>query len=148
MMLRCDATPMPVDDDARRGSSNNSDGAACSAMGCSYPHKPMVRCKATAWADETEEGGRLKVPVTRSDPVAGTAVVVTEEQAIPRARLTGTGAERRSMARKRCERLWQAMQHVQMRENRLTVRAVGRARLYHELAKVVQTRISFTADIS
>ncbi len=101
---------MPVDDDARRySSSNNSDGAACSAMGCSHPHMPLVRCNAMAWTDETEEeGARLKVLVTRSDPVEGTTVV-TEEEAIPRARLTGTATERRYMDRKWCERLWQAM---------------------------------------
>ncbi len=83
MMIRCNATPMPVDDDARRCSSNNSDGAACSAMGCSHPHMPMVRCNAMAWTDETEDGALLKVLVTRSDPVADTTVAVTEEQAIP-----------------------------------------------------------------
>jgi hypothetical protein len=65
--------------------------------------------------------------VTRSDPVAGTTVAVTEEQAIPRARLTGTAAERRYMVRKWCKRLWQTMPRVQMRRNRLTVRAVERA---------------------
>ena len=68
MMVRCNATPMPVDDDARRRSSNNSDGAACSAMGCRHPHMLMVRCNAMAWTDETEEGSRLKVLVTCSDP--------------------------------------------------------------------------------
>jgi hypothetical protein len=32
----------------------------------------LVRCNAMAWTDETEEeGARLKVLVTRSDPVAG-----------------------------------------------------------------------------
>ncbi len=60
----------------------------------------MVRCNAMAWTDETEEEGAwLEVLVTRSDPVVGTPVVVTQEQAIPRARLTGTGAERRRMER-------------------------------------------------
>ncbi len=47
---------MPVDDDARRCSSNNSDGSACSTMGCSHSHMLMVRCNAIAWTDETEEG--------------------------------------------------------------------------------------------
>jgi hypothetical protein len=75
MMVLCNATPMPVDDDARRCSSNNSDGAACSAMGCSHPHMPMVRCNAMAWTDKT-----LKALVTRSDPVAGT-MAVTEDRA-------------------------------------------------------------------
>jgi hypothetical protein len=50
-------------------------------MGCSYPHMPMVCCNAMSWTDETEEGGLLKVLVTRSDPVTCTTVV-TEEQAI------------------------------------------------------------------
>jgi hypothetical protein len=60
---------MPLDDDARSYSrSNNSDGAACSTMGCSHHHMPLVRCNAMAWRDETkEEGARLKVLVTRSD---------------------------------------------------------------------------------
>ncbi len=40
--------------------------------------------------------------VTRSDPVACTIVVVTEEQAILRALLTGTTAERHYMERKWC----------------------------------------------
>jgi hypothetical protein len=84
---------------------------------------PMVRCNATAWTDETEEGGRLKVLVTRSDPVAGTTVV-TEEQVTPRARLTGTAAVRRYMEGKWCERLWQAMPRVHMRKNRLTTRVM------------------------
>jgi hypothetical protein len=125
-----------------------------------------------AWTHETEEG-RLKVLVTRSDAVAGTMAMteeqavprarlmkeqavprawLTEEQAVPRARLTGTaeysvpdagitllwyaifrarltgtGAERRYMERKGCERLWQAMPRVSMRRNRLTIRAVERA---------------------
>ncbi len=74
---------MPVHDDARRGSSN-SHGAACSAMGSSHAHMPLVRCNVMAWTDEMEEGGRPKVLVTRSDAVEGTAVVVTEEQAKPR----------------------------------------------------------------
>jgi hypothetical protein len=80
------------------------DGTACSVMGSSHPHMPMVRCNAIARTDETEEGGRLKVLVTRSDPVAGTTVV-TEKQVTPRSRLTGTAAERRYMERKWCERL-------------------------------------------
>ncbi len=83
MMVRCHAMSMPVDDDVRRGSSN-SGGTACCAMGSSHPHMHMVRCNAMAWTDEKEEGGRLKVLVTSSDPVAGTTVV-TEKKAIPRA---------------------------------------------------------------
>ena len=63
--------------------------------------------------DGREGGGaRLKVLVTRSDPVAGTAAM-TEEQAVPRARFTGTTAEKRFMERKWCEKLWQAMQRVE-----------------------------------
>jgi hypothetical protein len=88
MMVRCNATPMPVDDDARRRSSNNSDGAACSAMGCSHPHMLMACCNTMAWTDETEEGALLKVLVTRSYPVAGT-MTVTGEQAVQRSPLTG-----------------------------------------------------------
>ncbi len=66
--------------------------------------------------------------MTRSDAVAGRTVVVTEKQAKPRraadvtekeakprARLTGTGAERRCAERRRCERLWQAMARLEMR---------------------------------
>ncbi len=56
--------------------------------------------------------------------------MVTEEKTmIPHARLTGTAAERRSMERKWCERLWQAMPSLptRMRRNRLTIRAVERA---------------------
>jgi hypothetical protein len=92
---------------------------------------PLVRCNAMALTDETEEeGALLKVLVTRSDPVADTTVV-TEEEAIPPAPLTGTAAERHYMERKIChkwcERLWQAMLRVQMRKNRLTIRAVERA---------------------
>jgi hypothetical protein len=102
MMVQCNATPLPVNDDARHCSrSNNSDGAACSTMGCSHPHMQLVRCNAMAWTDETEEGAQLKVLVTRSDPVEGT-MAVTEEEAIPRSALTGTAAERRYMERKWC----------------------------------------------
>ncbi len=75
MIVQCNATPMPVDDDARRCSSNNSDGATCSVMGCIHPHTmQMVRCNAMAWMDETKEGALLKVLVTRSDPVKGSSV--------------------------------------------------------------------------
>jgi TATA-binding protein-associated factor Taf7 len=42
-------------------------------------------------------------------------------------RLTGIAAERRYMELKWCERLWQAMQRIQMRKSRLTIRAVERA---------------------
>jgi hypothetical protein len=91
MMVQCNATPMPVDDDARRCSSNNSHGAACSTMGCSHPHLLMVCCNVMVWTDETEEGALLKVLVTRSDPVAGT-MAVTEEQVILCAPLTGAAA--------------------------------------------------------
>jgi hypothetical protein len=48
---------------------------------------PMVRCNAMAWTDETD--GRLKVLVTRSDPVVGT-VAMMEERAVPRARFTAS----------------------------------------------------------
>jgi hypothetical protein len=68
LMVQCHATTMPVDDDARRCSSNNSGGAACSTMGCSHPHMPMVRCNAMARTDETEEGAWLKVLVARAIP--------------------------------------------------------------------------------
>ena len=78
-----------------------------------------------AWTHETEEG-RLKVLVTRSDPVAGT-IAVTEEQAIPRAPLTGTTAERRYIERKWRKRLWKTMPRVQMRKNCLIIRAVEHA---------------------
>ncbi len=77
MMVLCNATSMPVDYDTRRCSSNNSGCAACSAMGCSHPHMQMVCCNTMVWTDETEEGGRLKVLVIRSYPVACTMVVVT-----------------------------------------------------------------------
>ncbi len=73
---------MPVDDDA-------SSGAASRVS--SNSHALMVRCNATAWTDETEEG-RLKVLVTRSDPVTG-AAVTTAEQTMPRMALMGTPAE-------------------------------------------------------
>jgi voltage-gated potassium channel Kch len=46
-------------------------------MGCSHPRMPMVCCNAMVWTDETEEGGRLKVLVIHSYPVACTTVVVT-----------------------------------------------------------------------
>jgi hypothetical protein len=86
----------------------------------------MVRCSAMAWTDETE--GRLGVLVTRSDAVAGTAAV-TEERAVPRARFTGTAAEKRfiMMERKWCERLRQAMSRVEKRRSIATARAVERA---------------------
>ncbi len=78
-MVQCNATSMPMDDDARRCSSNKSGGAACSAMGCSHPHTmPMVRCNAMAWMDENEEVGHMKVLVTHSNPVDCTTLVVTE----------------------------------------------------------------------
>jgi hypothetical protein len=87
----------------------------------------LVRCNAMAWTDETEDGeALLRVLVTRHDPVAGTTVVM-EEETMQRAPLTGTAAERRYMERKWCERLWQAMQRVQMRKNRLAMRVVERA---------------------
>ncbi len=57
----------------------------------------MVLCNAMVWTDETE--GQLKVLVTRHDPVTDTWTV-TEEQAVPRARFTGTVAKKRSMERK------------------------------------------------
>ncbi len=74
-MVQFNAMSMPVvvDDDERSSSS----GAA--AGGSGNHNMPMARCNAMAWTDETE--GRLKVLVTRSDPVAG-ATAVTEEQAI------------------------------------------------------------------
>ncbi len=77
-----------------------------------------------AWTDETEE--RLKVLVTRSDPVAGT-VSMTEERAVPRARFTGITAEKRNMERKWCEKLRQAMSRVEKRRSIATARAVERA---------------------
>ncbi len=55
--------PMPIDDD----DTHRSGGAAASVRG-NLP-MPIVRCNAMSWTDETEE--RLKVLVTRSDPVAG-----------------------------------------------------------------------------
>jgi hypothetical protein len=101
MMVLCNVMSMPVDDDA--SSSSNGGGAAGSAKGRNHPHMPKVRCNAMEWTDETEEGGQLKVLVMRSDlTVAGTTVVVTELQAIPRAPLTETAAERRYKERKWC----------------------------------------------
>ncbi len=64
--------------------------------------------------------------VTRSDQVAGT-MAVTDEQAVLRAPLTGTAAERRYMERKWCDELWQAMPRVQKRKSSNTTRAVERA---------------------
>jgi hypothetical protein len=68
-----------ADDNARRSSSNSGGGTAGSAMGSSHPHTtmPMVRCNAMAWTDETEDGGWLKVLLTRSDStiMAGATVV-------------------------------------------------------------------------
>jgi hypothetical protein len=88
---------MPVDDDARRCSrSNNRSGAACSSMGCSHPHMPMVHCNAMAWTDATEEGARLNVLVTRSDPVAGTTAV-TEEQAIRATKFKTSKSRKRTL---------------------------------------------------
>ncbi len=66
MMVQCNAMSMPMDDYV--SSSSSSGGAAAGAMGSSHPHMPMVLCKAMAWTDETEEGSRLKVLVTCSDP--------------------------------------------------------------------------------
>ncbi len=56
----------------------------------------MVHCNAMAWTDEREE---LKVLVTRSDPVAGTTVVM-EEKTMQHMLLTRTAAEKRYMVRK------------------------------------------------
>ncbi len=83
------------------GRSDDASGSSSNSGGAasSHPHMPMVR---------------------------GTTMV-TNEQATPRERLTGTAAERCYMERKWCERLWQAMQRVQMHSNRLTTRAVERA---------------------
>ncbi len=66
---------MPVD----------NENAVAAASVSVYMPVPTVRCNAMAWTDVTE--GRLKVLVTRGDPVAGT-MVVTEEQTVPRARFT------------------------------------------------------------
>jgi hypothetical protein len=112
--IRCNAMSMPVDDDA---SCSSSGGAAAGVMGSSHPHMQMVHCN-------TEEGGLLKVLVTRSDPTMVGTTVMTEEQAIPRAPLTGTAAERHYMEHKWCEKLWQAMQRVQRSKNRHTTREV------------------------
>ncbi len=88
---------------------------------------PMVRCNAMAWTDEMEDGGALlRMLVTRHDPVAG-RTVLTEEETMQRAPLTGTAAEKRYIERKLCERLWQAMLRVQMRKNRQAMRTVERA---------------------
>jgi hypothetical protein len=86
---------MRVDEDARRCSSNNSDDTACSTMGCSHPHMPMVRCNAMAWTDETEERALLKVLVTRSDPVAGTIAVTDEDSGEGNTQRTADGDRRR-----------------------------------------------------
>ncbi len=105
---------MPVDDDR---------AAAAAASVSVNMQTPMVRCNAMAW---TEEEGLLKIVVMRSDPIAGT-LAVTEEQAVPRAPLTGTAAERRVMECKWCEKLWQAMPRVEKRKSSTTERAVERA---------------------
>jgi hypothetical protein len=84
----------------------------------------MVLCNAMAWTNETKE--RMKVLVTRSDPVAGTEVT-TEEQLTPSMALAGTPAERLYMERKWWERLWQAMQRVQKGKSRSTVTARARS---------------------
>jgi hypothetical protein len=118
MMVRCNAIiamSAPVDSES---------AAASASVSITYMPMPMVRCNAMAWTDETE--GRLKVLVTRSDPVAGT-VAMMEEQAVPRARFTGTTAEKRFMERKWCEKLWQAMSRVEKRRSIATARAVERA---------------------
>jgi hypothetical protein len=85
MMVQCNAMSMLV----------NYGAAAVSSS--SRALLMMVSCNAMVWADETE--GRTKVPVTSSDPVAGTAVT-TEEQVMQRMALTGTPAKRRYMERK------------------------------------------------
>ncbi len=43
---------------------------------------------------------------------------------VPRAPLTGTGAERRCMESKWCEKLWKAMQSVRRRKSSNTVRVM------------------------
>jgi hypothetical protein len=65
--------------EVERGSS----GAA--AISSSSRAVPMVRCNTMPWTDETE--GQMKVLVTRSDPVTGTAVT-TEGQVMPLMALT------------------------------------------------------------
>jgi hypothetical protein len=60
----------------------------------------MVRCNAMAWTEEekerkvllTGEGAQGAPDACRPGPVADTTVV-TEEEAMPRLPLTGTGAE-------------------------------------------------------
>jgi hypothetical protein len=119
MMVRCNAmsAPIIVDDE--------SAAAAAASVSCvTNMPVPMVCCNAMAWTDETE--GRLRVLVTRSDPVAGTRMV--EEQAVvPRARFTGTAAEKRFMERKWYEKVWHAMSRVEKRKSITTARAVERA---------------------
>ncbi len=115
-MVRCNAMSAPVD--------GESAAAASASVSVAYMPVPMVRCNAMAWTDETE--GRLKVLVTRSDPVAGTAAM-TEDRAMLRARFTGTTAEKRFMECKWCEKLRQAMSRVEERRSIATARAVERA---------------------
>jgi hypothetical protein len=112
------SAPIIIDDESAAA-------AAVSVSGVTNMPVAMVRCNAMAWTDEAE--GRLKVLVTRSDPVAGTMMV--EEQAVPRARFTGTAraAEKRFMELKWYEKLWQAMSRVEKHKSIITNRAVERA---------------------
>jgi hypothetical protein len=118
MMVLCNDMSMPVDDNASSGATR-----AASVISVSHSHMQIVRCNAIAWTDKTEEEGRLKVLVTRSDPVTG-AVVTKVELSMLQMALMGTQAKRRYMDCKWWQRLWQAMLK---RKSSATAQAVERA---------------------